>query len=112
MTNNKPKAVPSSEIVAVFVQGKPVGFCEDTALALAERTFSTEIDEQLGSDIIQYASRLHSRYQQTGSNVATLVELLAEARYYVISSTEPVRGGFIDECGTAFEVFREHRGDL
>ena len=38
------------------------GFCEDTALALAERTFSTEVDEQLAEDIIQYARRLHSRY--------------------------------------------------
>jgi hypothetical protein len=37
-------------------------FDEDEALSLAERTFSTEIDEQLASDIIQYASRLHSRY--------------------------------------------------
>ena len=87
-------------------------FNEDEALTIAERTFRTEINEQLGSDIIQYASRLHSRYQQTGSNVATLVELLAEARYYVISSTEPVRGGFIDEIGTAIEVYREQRGDL
>lgn len=63
MTNNKPEAVPSLGIVAVSVQGKPVGFCEDTTLTLAERVFSTEIDEQLASDIIQYASRLHSRFQ-------------------------------------------------
>lgn len=39
-----------------------VGFCEDTALSLAERTFSTEVDEQLAEDVIQYARRLHSRY--------------------------------------------------
>lgn len=39
-----------------------VGFCEDTALSLAERTFSTEVDEQLAEDIIQYARRLHSMY--------------------------------------------------
>lgn len=38
------------------------GFCEDAALSLAERTFSTEVDEQLAEDIIQYARRLHSRY--------------------------------------------------
>ena len=40
----------------------PVGFCEDTALSLAERTFSTEVDEQLAEDVIQYARRLHGMY--------------------------------------------------
>lgn len=39
-----------------------ITFDEDEALSLAERTFSTEIDEQLASDIIQYARRLHNRY--------------------------------------------------
>lgn len=50
------------KMVAAAVQGEPVGFCEDTALSLAERTFSTEINEQLAEDIIQYALRLHNRY--------------------------------------------------
>ena len=56
-----------------------VTFDEDEALTLAERTFSTEINEQLASDIIQYASRLHSRYlvnQQPTPDVAALVEAL------------------------------------
>ena len=39
-----------------------VGFCEDVALSLAERTFSTEIDEKLAEDVIQYARRLHELY--------------------------------------------------
>ena len=42
---------------------KKYKFDEDEALSLAERTFSTEINEQLASDIIQYASRLHRRCQ-------------------------------------------------
>ena len=56
----------------------PVNFCEDTALSLAERTFSTEVDEQLAEDIIQYARRLHSRYTdlQPAPEVAKLVEAL------------------------------------
>lgn len=41
---------------------KEVGFCEDTALSLAERTFSTEVDEQLAEDVIQYARRLYDMY--------------------------------------------------
>src|SRR5690554_624829 len=47
---------------APAVQGEPVGFCEDTALSLAERTFSSEVDEQLAEDVIQYARRLHTLY--------------------------------------------------
>ena len=39
-----------------------VGFCEDTALSLAERTFSSEVDEHLAEDVIQYARRLHGMY--------------------------------------------------
>lgn len=41
---------------------EPVRFCEDTALTLAERTFSSEVDEQLSEDIIRYARRLHTLY--------------------------------------------------
>lgn len=41
---------------------EPVAFCEDAALSIAERTFSTEVDERLASDFIQYAQRLHSLY--------------------------------------------------
>jgi transposase len=56
----------------------PVGFCEDTALSLAERIFSTEVDEQLAEDIIQYARRLHDMYTapQPAPEVANLVEAL------------------------------------
>ena len=56
----------------------PVGFCEDTALSLAERTFSSEVDEQLAEDIIQYAQRLHSKYTapQPTPEVSKLVEAL------------------------------------
>lgn len=41
---------------------EPVGFCEDTALSLAERTLSSEVGEQLAEDVIQYARRLHDMY--------------------------------------------------
>jgi len=47
---------------APTVQGEPVGFCEDTSLSLAERTFSIEVDDQLAEDIIQYARRLYNLY--------------------------------------------------
>lgn len=59
-------------------EGEPVGFCEDTALSLAERTFSTEVDEQLAEDVIQYARRLHNRYTapQPVPEVVVLVEAL------------------------------------
>ena len=56
-------------------------FDEDEALTLAERTFSVEITEQLASDIIQYARRLHSRYlvnQQTEMDVSELVAIARE----------------------------------
>ena len=61
-------------------EGEPVGFCEDTALSLAERTFSTEVDEQLAEDVIQYARRLHNRYTapQPVPEVAKLVEALEQ----------------------------------
>lgn len=61
---------PTSKIVATAVKGKPVGFCEDTALSLAERTFSTEVDEHLAEDVIQFAQRLYSLYsaQQQENN--------------------------------------------
>lgn len=49
-------------MLTAAVQREPVGFCEDTVLSLAERTFSTEIDEQLAEDVIQYARRLHDLY--------------------------------------------------
>ena len=61
---------------------KKYKFDENEALALAERTFSTEINEQLASDIIQYASRLHSRYQQSESDVTTLVEALEQIKHW------------------------------
>ena len=65
------------------VQGEPAVFDEDAALSLAERTFSTEVGEQLASDIIQYAQRLHSLYTapkpaEQQPAVAQLVEALEE----------------------------------
>lgn len=47
---------------ALSQQTKPVRFCEDTALSLAERIFSSEVDEQLAEDVIRYARRLHDLY--------------------------------------------------
>ena len=57
---------------------KTVGFCEDVALSLAERTFSAEVDEQLAEDIIQYARRLHDMYSapKPTPEVTKLVEAL------------------------------------
>ena len=49
-------------IQALSAPRVPVGFCEDTALSLAERTFSSEVDEHLAEDVIQYARRLHDLY--------------------------------------------------
>ena len=42
------------------------------------------------------------------SDYEALVELLAEARDHVVSSTQPVRGGFIDEIDTALAAY--HKG--
>lgn len=180
------------KMVASAVQGEPIGFCEDTALSLAERTFSSEVDEHLAEDVIRYARRLHTLYtapqpaeqqqpaswirirgdhvilsrcdwmypastedsagprdeqrfaavgrrdgdivlpapegaldredmktmltwpnaskpaeQQPAPDVTALVELLAEARDHVVSSTQPVRGGFIDEIDTALAAHRK-----
>lgn len=57
-----------------------VGFCEDTALSLAERTFSSEVDEQLAEDVIQYARRLYDMYTtpQPAPEIAKLVEALEQ----------------------------------
>ena len=56
---------------------EPIGFCEDTVLSLAERTFSTEVDEQLAEDVIQYARRLHTLYTapQPSPDVSGLADL-------------------------------------
>lgn len=63
MKNLKPSAARRGRTQPTpAVQGEPVAFCEDAALSIAERTFNTEVDEQLASDIIQYAQRLHSLY--------------------------------------------------
>ena len=63
-------------------------FNEDEALSLAERTFSTEIDEQLAEDIIQYATRLHERYQvnqqptpDVGELIVALEEIIHPVRF-------------------------------
>lgn len=58
----KCKAREQRDELAVALEVDPVGFCEDTALSLAERTFSSEVDEQLAEDVIQYARRLHDMY--------------------------------------------------
>lgn len=58
----KCKAREQRDELAVALEVDPVGFCEDTALSLAERTFSSEVDEQLAEDVIQYARRLHGLY--------------------------------------------------
>lgn len=58
-----------------------VAFCEDAALSIAERTFSTEVDEQLASDIIQYAQRLHSLYTAP-QPVEQQPEVLAEGYFH------------------------------
>lgn len=72
---------------------EPVKFCEDAALSLAERTFSTEVDEQLAEDIIQYARRLHSRYTapQPSPEVAKLAEAL-EGILSIVSDSSGVAG--------------------
>lgn len=62
MTDLKEMIRDAGKMAAPAVQGEPVAFCEDAALSIAERTFSTEVDERLASDIIQYAQRLHSLY--------------------------------------------------
>lgn len=124
------------------MQEGSVGFCEDTALSLAERTFSTEIDEQLASDIIQYASRLHSRYmanqqptscvgcegapvpdnspcsvcgQKSTSDVSVLIEALEE----LVDLMEDTRQGeYIPDSFTtqpariALEAYRKQCGEL
>lgn len=71
------------------VQGETIGFCEDAALSLAERTFSTEVDEQLAEDVIRYARRLHDLYAapQPAPDVTGLVEAL-EAALMVMTSKE------------------------
>lgn len=80
MSTNKPKSVT---------------FDEDEALTLAERTFSTEIDEQLASDIIQYANRLHSRYQQPTPDVVTqILSLISDECRYWQGRDEALRGGY------------------
>lgn len=57
---NKPNK--EAKTTATNVQGNHVGFCADTALTLAERTFSTKIDEQLAEDVIQFARRQYDLY--------------------------------------------------
>lgn len=68
------------EVIAeADVQGEPVEFCEDAALSLAERTFSSEVDEQLAEDVIQYARRLHALY--TAPRLSQDVQELAASLY-------------------------------
>ena len=92
---------------------EPEGFCEDTVLSLAERTFSTEVDEQLAEDIIQYARRLHSRYSapQPTPEVAKLVEVLVQV-IKAAPSSEPLWHGSLQivEARVALAAYYEHEG--
>lgn len=91
----------------------PVGFCEDTALSLAERTFSTEVDEQLAEDIIQYARRLHSRYTapQPNPEVVKLVEALEQVIKAAPSSGPLWHGSEqIVEARAALAAHRQQEG--
>ena len=74
-------AIQMAILEAPDVRGWPAVFDEDAALTMAERTFSTEIHEQLAVDIVQYAQRLHALYTtlQPVPDAAGLVEALREA---------------------------------
>ena len=114
-------------------QPEPVKFCEDTALSLAERTFSSEVDEQLAEDVIQYARRLHNRYTvsqqpstkcpgagctdqgcpahyandyQTTSEVAKLVEAL-EGLLAIVSDSSGVAGYHLNGDIAQWSEFEE-----
>lgn len=88
-----------------------VGFCEDTALSLAERTFSTEVDEQLAEDIIQYARRLHSRYTAPQPSAVVVPEITAtfECESIGITGTTaaPIKRIELHDCG-AIEVILDY----
>lgn len=111
---------------APAVQGEQVGFCEDTALSLAERTFSTEVDEQLAEDVIQYARRLHDMYTvpQPAPEVEKLVEAL-EGFLEIVSDSSGVVGYHLNGAiahwrefeevamaDEALELYHQQMGDL
>lgn len=96
-------------MLAAAPEVEKVGFCEDTALSLAERTFSTEVDEQLAEDIIQYARRLHSRY--TAPQPAPEVTKLVEALELFMNSPTPTGEDF-DKARAAIADYRKQGGDL
>lgn len=56
------KHIRERQANAALAQGELIEFCEDTAITLAERTFSTEVGEQLAEDVIRYARLLHEHY--------------------------------------------------
>ena len=87
---------------------QPEGFCEDTALSLAERTFSTEVDEQLAEDIIQYARRLHSRYTapQPTPEIAKLVEAL-EGLLAIVQESTGVTGWHLNGDVAGWDEFED-----
>lgn len=102
------------------VQGEPVAFCEDAALSIAERTFSTEVDERLASDIIQYAQRLHSLYAapqpaEQQPDATHLIEALELAHMaligYLPSHRNDITDAAISHCEQALAAHRKQGGE-
>lgn len=62
---------------------------------------------QWAQHAIEEALDFANYLQALKRNLEGLVELLAEARDHVVSSTQPVRGGFIDEIDTALATYRK-----
>lgn len=92
------------------VEQEPVAFDKDAALTMAERTFSTKIDEQLAVDIAQYAQRLHALYTATHPvpAVAALVEALERiGRYPRESSDELSTYGLREVARKALAAYRK-----
>lgn len=94
---------------------EPVGFCEDTVLSIAERTFNSEVDEHLAEDVIKYARRLHDMYTdpKPTPEVAKLVEALEQV-IKAAPSSGPLWYGSeqIVEARAALSAHRNQGGDL
>lgn len=120
--NSKYKLVPVEPTPEM--EHGPVEFDEDAALSLAERTFSTEIDEQLASDVIQFASRLRAlytapqpAYQQPAPDVEALVEALEaicemqERNYGYGMETHIELAQLTDTARKALAAHRQQKGE-
>lgn len=97
---------------APAVQGEPAVFDEDAALSLAERTFSTEVDEQLASDIIQYAQRLHSLYTapkpaEQQPDIARLVEALEVVMWFGCNPNSKRGMWALEKANSALAAYRK-----